>query len=234
MIIGNGALASGLMQSEVLLNSDTAYVAAGVSNSKEEDSNAFKRERAFIAQVCEKYKTRRVVYFSSFYLNSESMQDSKYAKNKHWVEKTLKEKVPLSVIIRVPNLVTPNSYAVNNSTLIPFLHNRIVSNEITQIQDKTSRYLVHVDDLVNSLEACEIDKFSKIKEGQVYDIVLGPQIEILEIYKYLNKLIAPTYSSNFKMSPPGESHRVINKVFPYSTVLGERYNERTMERFVNG
>ncbi len=216
MILGSGSLAQSLKCSDILCDSDTIYVAAGVSNSKEIDESQFVRERNFISNVSACNISKRIVYFSTFYLNNDMLSDTHYAKNKFWVENHFIQNNPNAIIIRLPNLVVnQKKVKVNENTLIPYFLNCIINDEPLTILSESKRYFLHSDDLCKALEESELDNFSKTTSGSIYDFVCSEPTAIKNFYCELkNNMNKPMHEAKFISG--GGSHRIINSIYPYA------------------
>lgn len=230
MIIGNGALATSLKKSKKLMCSQNIYIAAGVSNSQETRYSEFQRERDFIENLCRSYKSNRIIYFSTFYLNSEELCTSMYARHKLEVEKYIQENASGSVIIRIPNLVTCDMSKRNRNSLLPYLFDEINKGNKVNIFEGADRYIIHAQDLTEALELGESEDFCRLASSTLYDFYLDRKISALDIYKVMvNEL--QVCSSNFKLLPGGVAHKKVNTKFPYAKHSYNNYNESAIKRF---
>src|SRR5690348_8531191 len=125
-IVGHGDIARVLTPRDGF-----TYFASGVSNSQETDESAYQREyRLLLCQDREKH----LVYFSSL---SVLYSDSRYAKHKRLMERTVRDTFRGHTIVRLGNI----TWGDNPHTLINFLRGQQERGEPMDIQD-TYRYVV--------------------------------------------------------------------------------------------
>ena len=132
MIIGNGDIAKALP-----VRDDLLFFASGVSNSRETNEDAYRREEQLLMQ---QDKKKHLVYFSSlcvFY------SDTRYAKHKKLMEDTIRMYWEHYTIIRIGNI----DFGENPNTIINFLRNQYKKGEKLDIQD-TFRYIVSKEELL--------------------------------------------------------------------------------------
>lgn len=220
MIIGNGALGLSLSSSDILKKSKNIYIAAGISNSKIEDLSKIEREKKFIKDIIENNKEKRLIYFSTFYLNDSSSKNTLYAKNKLWIEKRILEKSG-NLVLRLPNLIPKNIKSNESMTLIPYLARKIDKNEKITIYKNVKRYFLDHDTLIDVLKIAEQDNFSKIKNNCIYDVVIGKSICVKEISNFMKELLNSNVNIEEKDNNSA-THQSINENFPYIK-LNENY-----------
>jgi|SRR5258706_3875615 len=136
MIVGNGDIASVLPDRDDLL-----FFASGVSNSKEDREEEYKREYNLLM---DQNRERHIVYFSSL---SVFYSDTPYARFKKEQEKIIKSLWEHWTIIRLGNI----TWGDNPNTLINFLRKKIKDDESFSIEP-VSRYVVDKEEFLHWIE----------------------------------------------------------------------------------
>lgn len=114
MIIGHGTIARALTD-----RADRTYFASGVSNSRETNEAAYKREYNLLL---EQPTDHRLVYFSSLAIFYE---DTRYTRHKRLMEQTVRERFPHYCIVRL-GLAT---WGTNPHTMINKIKGQIARGE---------------------------------------------------------------------------------------------------------
>lgn len=140
-IIGNGLIAKSLIKK---LNNDFDCIifASGVSDSKENNLNCFDKEKQILLKTIEENKDKKIVYFSSIFINRNSF----YYNHKKEIEKIIENNCNNFTIFRLPQIV---GLGGNNNNIYNFFKNKIKNNESIDIIKNSKRALVDVDDLVD-------------------------------------------------------------------------------------
>lgn len=148
MVIGNGLVAK-IFETYKEKNNIIIF-ASGVSNSKSNDANAYKREIDLIKQTVESYPTFTFVYFSTCSIYDPSEANSSYVIHKLRIEKLIKESNISYYIFRVSNLVgiTKNEY-----TIINYLINNIQNETAFELWKNATRNLLDVVDMYKMVDA---------------------------------------------------------------------------------
>lgn len=106
MVIGNGLLAKTFETYHA--SNDVLIFASGVSNSKETNPEAFKRELALLKATIQNYPKAKLVYFSTASITDASVNTSAYVQHKIALENYIKSTTTNYLILRVSNVVGVN------------------------------------------------------------------------------------------------------------------------------
>lgn len=145
MIIGNGLLASAC-RARFKDVEDLIIFASGVSNSREERSEEFLREKNMLIDALSYGKF--LIYFSSCSVNDLTLMKSAYVTHKLAME-ALVGSAENHAIFRLPQVVGKTA---NPHTLTNYLYNVIISGAHFQIWRNAARNLIDVDDIVTIIE----------------------------------------------------------------------------------
>lgn len=139
MIIGNGMLANAFKQ---YVNDDNIIIfASGVSNSKEINEEAFKREENLLKSLD---RNKLLVYFGTCSINDPTVQKSPYVSHKRIMESVAKYHFEKSIVFRLP-IVVGNTK--NNNTFFNHFKEKIKNGAEIEVDLLASRYLIDVEDL---------------------------------------------------------------------------------------
>jgi nucleoside-diphosphate-sugar epimerase len=141
LIIGDGLIARGFA-SRYTHDDSIVIFASGVSNSTETGDAAFRRERSMLMDALG--LGRRLVYFSSCSIASNSESLRPYMRHKAEMEKAVLA-ADQGLVLRLPQVV---GYTNNPNTLTNFLRDRILRREPFDVWAKAERNLVDIDDVV--------------------------------------------------------------------------------------
>ncbi len=142
MIVGNGLVATAL-NSYFMDDPDVLVFASGVSNSRENRSEAFLRERQMLIRaLCDKKFT---LYFSTCSVNDSELIDSPYVIHKNEME-TLVRSSGDYAIFRLPQVIGKTQ---NPNTLANYLYKHIISEAHFQIWRHARRNIIDVDDVAS-------------------------------------------------------------------------------------
>ncbi len=176
MLIGNGLLASAFHEYK---DDDSLIIfASGVSNSKETDPNAFKREETLLLSTIESYPEKKFVYFSTTSVEDESLQKSPYVIHKLKVEQLIREKCDLHLIFRLSNIVGKGG---NQKTIFNFLASCVKEQQEIEIWQHATRNLLdikHAFQFVNEI----------LKEGKYNDTVNIANNQTFKVPDILDKI----------------------------------------------
>lgn len=142
MIVGNGLIANSFKKSKISFEEYIIF-ASGVSNSQEQRESEFEREKELILSY--KKSTKKFIYFSSIHILDPSQKDLKYVKHKLEMEKLIKNNFTNYNIYRLPIVMGRGG---NKDSLFNFLYNSIKNQKQMEIYNKSYRYVIGVDDIV--------------------------------------------------------------------------------------
>jgi nucleoside-diphosphate-sugar epimerase len=182
MIIGNGLIAQAFHQ--YTDDKKVLIFASGVSSSKSCTVFDCRREESLIRKALTDNSNQTLfVYFSSCSISSSNLKNDLYHTHKKKMEGIIHRHSNRNIIFRLSNVVGK----INNpSTLLPYLFNKIKSQEKFNLWHGVKRNIIDIDDVVaisnyiiqNNLFKNEIVNIANLTDNMVNDIVS-------EISKYL-------------------------------------------------
>lgn len=140
MVVGNGLLATAFK--DFYDDSKILIFASGISNSRETEEMAYKREVNLINQNLE--LGLKFVYFSTVSIYDQSLKNSTYVKHKIEIEKHISSCSSEYLIFRLPTLIGKTS---NPHTLANYLFNSIQNEQLITVFNNACRYIIDVDDI---------------------------------------------------------------------------------------
>ncbi|MFT4802861.1 MAG: UDP-2-acetamido-2,6-beta-L-arabino-hexul-4-ose reductase [Psychroserpens sp.] len=182
IIIGKGLIANTFKK---YLNGDENLVifASGVSNSAESITSEYNREKKLLFDTIEKYKEKKLIYFSTISVLDPSLQHKEYIKFKLQIEKELYCTENCKVV-RASNIVGNGG---NPNNMFNFFINSIVKGDKISLFEYAERNILSVDHLAKItlmiLKKCETEKFYNI----LYPISFSPIFIYKQIEEFLNK-----------------------------------------------
>ena len=197
MVLGNGMIAKSFIKSTAI--NDVIIFACGVPNSNEVREQEYEREFNLLKKIQTEYSNKKLIYFSSS--SVETGKKSKYISFKLMIEKYINSNFSDFLILRLPNVVGNTD---NQSQLLPFIKNSLLTNNCVRIKKSCNRYLIDVDDL-------PLITRNLIKENiqnKIITVNFNNKIEIIKIAKFLiskYKIINPTiefFSDNYIEDDP--------------------------------
>ncbi|WP_416055646.1 NAD-dependent epimerase/dehydratase family protein [Stenotrophomonas maltophilia] len=141
MIIGRGMVATAFAPAWQD-DRQVCILAAGVSNSREQDPAQFEREELLLQNVMAT-DVARVVYFGSCAVGNPNETESPYLLHKRRME-SLVIADPRGRVLRLPQVVGQGG---NPGTLTNFLSARISSGEYFEVWRNAERNLIDIDDV---------------------------------------------------------------------------------------
>lgn len=201
MLVGNGLIASAFKSTIFENDSNIILFASGVSNSKEENPDAFVREKNLLINNLSLGKP--VYYISTCSINDPEMQNTGYVTHKKAMESLVKESSS-NAIFRLPQVVGKTA---NPNTLTNFLYSKIISDTPFQIWKHAKRNLIDVDDVVQI--ACALMN-SSMAHGTI-NIASPFDVSILEIVKSFETVL--NKKANYELVDAGGVYPIeINQV----------------------
>jgi Nucleoside-diphosphate-sugar epimerases len=168
--------------------------ASGVSNSKCEDDQAYKREYDLLAHAIAQNQGKHLVYFSTTSIFDPFESESKYVRHKLALEQFIKERAASYNIFRISNLV---GHSNNKNTVINFYVEQILHATPFQLWKNATRNLIDVDDafqiiqyiLANALFKNEIVNIANPESYTTQSIINAIEIffEKKAIYEEVNR-----------------------------------------------
>lgn len=186
-ILGNGLLAKSFKG--IKSNSKIYVLASGVSNSQETDKDSFKKEFQLLKNTILNNKDYHHVYFSTCSINCNLR--TSYVMHKKNMEEMISKCAPKYSIFRIPQIVG----VVNNKTIVSDFVRRIINKEPINIQKRSTRNIIDVDDIsriVMSILGSQKSLNNVINISTPYGV--SPKEIALFISKFLK--ISPTLIEN--------------------------------------
>ena len=153
-IEGNGLIASGIqgldVQTPVLIH------AAGVSNSKCHEQEAFDKDRKRLLRSLQ--KDTPLVYISSYFCGVKGIQ-SPYYQHKRALEQLVLTRSPHHLVIRLPQVVGRGG---NPNNLINFFRTKISKGETILCYRDALRNLVAIEDIRTAILFCIRQKITGV------------------------------------------------------------------------
>ena len=181
MVIGNGMVATRFASYKD--DDDFVIFASGVSNSKNTDSAAYKRETDLLQRVIEKNKHKTIVYFSTCSLYDPGETDSPYVLHKIKTEHYLQNNAADYYIFRVSNLVGKSA---NHNTILNFFKYHITNKINFDLWSNSTRNLIDTDDMY-SITDYILQK--KLYPNQVINIANPVSYDVKDIITTLETLL---------------------------------------------
>ena len=202
MVIGNGLLAKAFKKYED--NEQVLIFASGVSNSKENNPDSFKREIDLMKSMD---RDKTIVYFSTCSVYDFQVQNTEYVKHKYLMETIASSYFRKSIIFRLPTVVGKTD---NNNTFFNFFKKQIESNIPLRLTEGTTRYLIDIDDLSNILPHI-IDRHIEEDKSCKMNIAFDNKLEVVDLVnmmmEILNKRVPVSFDSG------GFSYEIKNSDF---------------------
>lgn len=183
MIYGNGLIASAFRK-KAYRNNRYIIFASGVSNSSENRSSEFLREKNNLLACID--SGHFPVYFSTCSIYDLSLRNSFYVQHKLEMESICK-RAKSFLIFRLPQVVGVSS---NPNTITNYLFNKISTYSKFELWANVSRVLIDVEDvvlIVNYVIENNLIEKSTINVGHEYPI---SALEIVEIFESILKVKA--------------------------------------------
>lgn len=226
MIIGNGMIANALLSFKD--DNENIIFASGVSNSKETNEEAFKRE---IDLLLNQDKTKNLIYFSSCSIYDITLQDSHYVKHKIRMEKLIQEQFNKFCILRLPTLIgrTNNPFTFFNN-----IRNKIIQNEEVVVFKNAWRYIFDVEDLSILLP---IMLKNNVIQNKTIDLAYDNAVTVSSIVGSMFALLRKPY--NINLIEAGQCFVIHNKRFlnflkEYNiNIFYDDYNFDRISKYIN-
>lgn len=192
LVCGNGMIAKAFQGKQSELENVIIF-AQGVSNSSEIRELEFNRELDAIENYID-CKEKTFIYFSTCSINDGDC-NTPYKTHKKNMEKYVANNAHNYLIFRLPQVVGVSA----NNTIVPKFIESILDGNRIAIQSDARRYLIDVDDVVNSV--IEIIKLKK-HTNKVIEICSGYDVAALDLYIEVGKVLG--YSGVYQIVNGGE------------------------------
>jgi hypothetical protein len=118
---------------------DIVFFCSGVSNSSEINEAAFKREYDLLQEQV--HLKKKLVYFSSYFVNFDEYQQKKYYQHKSQIEKFIQDTFDAYTIYRLPQVV---GFSYNPHTLTNFIYNSIAESKAIPVFKNSKRNVIDI------------------------------------------------------------------------------------------
>lgn len=223
-IIGRGLIAKSFLTQKI--PNKTIIFCSGVSNSQCIDYDEFNRERKLLQDVMYKYKSEKIVYFSTCSIDYASKD--KYIFHKLSMENLLKLHSSYK-IYRIPQIVGMTT----NNTLISYFIKSLIRQDRVIIKN-IKRNIIDVKDL-SRLVVYDLNN-THITNEKISYIKSKNSVEVLLIYKKIANIL--NLPLNYKMEDCGNDLNIDDKIkTPIikndDIVNHNAYWEIVLEKYVN-
>ena len=140
MIVGSGMLANAFHPFQDDLHGYLIF-ASGVSNSGETRNTEFEREHELLKSHVS--SNIPIIYFSTCSIYDSNSMNSDYVQHKLRMENLVKSSSGF-YIFRLPQVV---GKTINPYTLVNYLYNKIINDDVFELWDESTRNLIDVDDV---------------------------------------------------------------------------------------
>ena len=224
MIIGSGLIAQSFMR-HFGDDPNVIVFASGVSNSREDRSDTFVRERKMLTEALCIHKT--LVYFSTCSISDPELQNTPYVQHKKEMENLVRSAREYA-IFRLPQVVgkTPNPVTLTN-----YLYQQIITGSNFQVWRYAKRNLIDVDDvasIVTYLIRASLANRITTNIASPFSISIPQLINVFELV--LNKKanyaiidVGGTYSIDSGLATDTASHAGVNFNETYIENLIRKY-----------
>lgn len=177
MVIGNGLIGKGM--SLFTYENDILIFASGVSNSKETRSSEYTREfdllKSFIGT------DKKLVYFSTCSVLYDCIDPTQYIQHKKFMEDFISCNFKDYLIFRLPNVVGTST---NEHTSFNFFRKMILDNLEIKVEEKTTRYFIDIEDVVESLTPIIL---SKSQNSKTFNVCFNTKIGVIDFINIMAK-----------------------------------------------
>jgi nucleoside-diphosphate-sugar epimerase len=147
MIIGNGLIAKSFETYKT--KNDFLIFASGVSDSKSDNENDFKRERDLLSESISNNPEKKIVYFSTTSIFDNDLKETPYAKHKISLENLIKQNTSRYNIFRLSNLA---GFSGNPNTILNFFYFHIVEGRHFDLWKNSERNIIDVEEVYRVID----------------------------------------------------------------------------------
>ena len=208
------------------MNADVTIFASGVSNSLEDNQDAFDFEMAMVKSQSE--KDAKFVYFSTCSIEDPSRHEKEYVNHKLNVEQFIQEHFDRYFIFRLPIIVGKSE---NPHTLTNFFYNQIVSNNKFKVYRNACRYLIDVDHVKQIADTIlATDKFL----NQIISVSLDNRVRVQDLVEIFETVLSK--KANCDLVDSGVCYS-LNGHIPHDLIreagieLTENYNLELIQKY---
>lgn len=226
MVVGSGLLANAF--EAYIDNQEVVIYASGVSDSKEIIKGNFEREEKLLRKIINENQDKILVYFSTCSIEDNSVNKSLYVIHKKKMETLIQESHNKFYIFRLSQVVGE----ATNKTLVNFLFDSILNSKHMTINKKSTRNLIHVDDIFKIVSYIIVNK---IYSNEITNIATPYNYFLLDIVSYIEKIT--NIRASYDLIEVGEEQDIdvlkiksLNKNF---NIFKKNYTYNVLSRFFN-
>ena len=223
MVIGNGMIAKRFESYKT--NGDFIIFASGVSNSKNIDVAAYKRETNLLIKSLEKYKNKIVVYFSTCSLYDLEETKSAYVLHKRKIEEFILKNASNYYIFRVSNLAGKSA---NPNTILNFFYYHIRNKINFNLWINSTRNFVDTDDFFFMVDY--ILK-NKVLSNKIINVANPVSYNVKDIVTAL-EIILQQKANAIPISKGSSFNIDISLILPIIKKLGINFDELYLDRLL--
>jgi hypothetical protein len=219
MVIGNGLIAKNF--SNFKNNNRFVIFASGVSNSGENRSHEFKREKDLIVDTIKKFSNKTLVYFSTCAFYDSYLDGSYYQNHKKEIEELIQLSSSNYYIFRVPQIIGSK----NPKQLLGFLNSKILNQEMFDLID-VDRNLIDLD-FLKKVVTLILD--NKLYENQITNISYPENISVrklVNIFESIHKIKGNYEVKKVEGSLLIDSKKLVNLYNRLRLIREDYYGER--------
>ena len=219
MVIGNGLLAKNF--SNFKNNSQFVIFASGVSNSRENRSHEFKREKDLIVDTIKKFSNKTLVYFSTCAFYDRYFGESNYQDHKKEIEEIIQLSSSNYYIFRVPQIIGSK----NPKQLLGFLNSKILNQEKFDLID-IDRNLIDLN-FLKKVVTLILD--NKLYKNQITNISYPENISVrrlVNIFESIHKIKGDYEVKKVKGSLLIDSKKLVDLYNKLGLIKEGYYGER--------
>lgn len=221
MIIGNGLIASACSQ-HFGDNPNVIAFASGVSNSHENRSEAFSREKQMLIEALR--RRQMLLYFSTCSVEDPELRNTAYVMHKMEME-TLVQSAEDYSIFRLPQVVgkTPNP-----NTLTNFLYQKILDGTHFQVWRHAKRNLIDVEDVAL---ICSYLVQSSHANRRIVNIASPFDVSVTQLVDIFELVLG--IKANYSFVEAGGTYLIdSSEAFEAATKIGLDFSDVYIERLI--
>lgn len=223
MIIGRGMIANELKEID---QDGVIFFCSGVSNSNEQNNQEFEREKKMLLSLIPTNK--KLIYFSSYFVNFENYCKKQYYRHKVEIEQMIQNLFEEFTIYRLPQAVG-KSY--NPNTLTNFIANTLINNEVLPIYKGAKRNLIDIED-VKKVVNCA-NKYH-LFYNQIINLIAPKNYDIDEIVTVFESIFDVESRKQYFVSNEVEFEILLsNELKELYTKLQINFDEFYLENLIN-
>jgi len=228
MIVGNGMMAHAFSFYET--SPEVLVFASGVSDSRERNEAAFRREEYLLRKHLAANNESIFVYFSTCSIYDPELKTSDYINHKLKMEEIVRSEAARHLIFRLPQAVGKTK----SPTLVNYLFNMVRSGQRFEVWTKAYRYLIDCEDafkICSYIIERRMFMNSTVNVAPPVKIIAPKIVEIVE--QVLNR------KGNYVLVDKGCEYDIdLQRIMPIIKDIGlefdEQYPERVIRKYYSG